>query len=82
MNLNAHNLSSTFSCQLFDKIWDYFMKTKYLKLVFCPTLFLEIYHPVGFHSNPNKAHLILAASAGLPNPVPGDLPSCMYSLQP
>ena len=24
----------------------------------CPTLFLEIYQPVGFHSNPNKAHLI------------------------
>uniref|UniRef100_A0A0E9UTT7 Uncharacterized protein n=1 Tax=Anguilla anguilla TaxID=7936 RepID=A0A0E9UTT7_ANGAN len=24
----------------------------------CPTLFLESYRPVGFHSKPDKAHLI------------------------
>ena len=28
-----------------------------------PTLFLESYHPVGFHSNPNLAHLILVISS-------------------
>ena len=48
----------------------------------CPTLFLELYHPVGFHSNPNKATPHSTARAGLPNPVPGDLPSCRVSLQP
>ena len=47
----------------------------------CPTLFLEIYCPVGFHSNPNQAH-ITTSRAGLPNPVPGGLLSCRFSLQP
>ena len=32
----------------------------------CPTLFLELYHPVGFHSNPNKAHLIQQLEQGCP----------------
>ena len=32
----------------------------------CPTLFLEIYSPVGFHSNPNKAHLIQRLEQGCP----------------
>ena len=32
----------------------------------CPTLFLEINHPVGFHSNPDKAHLIEQLEQGCP----------------
>ena len=32
----------------------------------CPTLFLEIYHPVDLHSNPNKAHLIQQREQGCP----------------
>ena len=32
----------------------------------CPTLFLEIYHPVGFYSNLNKAHFIQQLEQGCP----------------
>ncbi|XP_064172976.1 inactive ubiquitin carboxyl-terminal hydrolase 54-like [Anguilla rostrata] len=31
----------------------------------CPTLFLEIYHPVGSHLNPNMPHLILLISSSV-----------------
>uniref|UniRef100_A0A0E9WWA3 Uncharacterized protein n=1 Tax=Anguilla anguilla TaxID=7936 RepID=A0A0E9WWA3_ANGAN len=47
----------------------------------CPTLCLEIYHPVGFHSNSSKVHLIQQLEQGCQT-LPGNLLSCMFTLQP